>query len=152
MIKDELKQEVETQENETQENPLEKLSIKELEILLVDAEQIIKTTKAELKANVRIDELASQIKAHRNDPKWAEQKEKLEGIKEQVEELKTEKDSINAEIDEDISEELAEKSQLESPYRDIIKVQNETIKQALIALEEKGRVVQVAEKEEVTAE
>jgi hypothetical protein len=130
---------------EPEENPLEKLSIQELEILLVDAEQTIKVTKKQLKDNARIEELGSQIKAHRNDPKWAGHKEKLEAIKEKAEELKVEKGEINAEIDEEVSEQIAEKSQLEAPYKDIIKVQNETIKQALSAMEAKGRVVQTTE-------
>lgn len=148
MNKDELKQEVETQETEVQENPLEKLSIEELEKSLVDSEQIIKVTKAEMKEDAKIEELAGQIKDHRANPKWNEHKAKIDELKVQMDEIKVDKDALQAEIDEDISEQIAEKSQLEAPYKEIIKGHTANIKLVLKTLEEKGRVVQVAEEPE----
>lgn len=133
---------------EAQENPLEKLSIEELEKNLVDSEQTIKGTKAELKDHIRIEELASQIKAHRGDPKWKDHKDKIAAIKEQEDELKAEKQGLQGEIDEAISDEIAEKLQLEAPYREIIKAHNANIKQVLIVLESKGRVIQRTEEDE----
>lgn len=150
MAKKELKQE--GPENETQENPLEKLSIEELETSLVDSEQIIKTTKAELKAHVRIEELGSQIKNHRDDEKWADHWKEIADIKEKLDDLKSQQKELQAEIDEDIAEQIAEKSQLEAPYRETIKGHNQNIKQVLIVLESKGRVVQMPEETPEEAE
>lgn len=147
MTKEQLPQEEQTQEQEVQENPLEKLTIEELETSLVDSEQIVKNTKAELKANTKIAELAEQIKAHRGDPKWNEHKEKIASIKEKLDDLKSEQKELQAEIDEDIAEQIAEKSQLEAPYRETIKGHTANIKQVVDVLEDKGRVVQIPEED-----
>ncbi|MBX2986831.1 MAG: hypothetical protein KF802_02940 [Bdellovibrionaceae bacterium] len=148
MTEKEVKPDAQVVENETPENPFEKLSIQELEVKLVDAEQIVKNTKAELKANTRIAELTAEIKNHRDDEQWDEHKTKIAGLKEQVDELKEEQKELQREIDEEIEEQIGEKLQLESPYKDVIKAHNETIKQLLTTLESKGRVVEMPDLEE----
>lgn len=117
------------------ENPLEKLSVEEIEVIVVDGTQLAKEKAQELSSNAEYSKLGEEITAHKKKPENLKLKEEVDALKEKIKE-------INAKINEGLEDITERRSEIASPYTEAIKLAKENIKNGILALQKKGRVVE----------
>lgn len=117
------------------ENPLEKLSIEEIETVVVDSTQLAKEKSQALSANPEYAKLGEDITAHKKKPENLALKEEIDTLKEKIKEL-------NAKINEGLEEITERRNEIAAPYKEVIKISNDNIKNGVKALQKKGRTVE----------